>query len=71
MNYTQADFDRIKTAIDEYIDGDRVGEVRTASTTLKYAEVSLSDLYAERDRIQKALRPKRRRYQPLYMSKGL
>lgn len=69
--YVQADLDRINAAINEYIDGDRVGEVRTATTTMKYADISLQDLQEERVRIQRALAPRRRRFQRLIMSKGL
>lgn len=54
---TQADLDAINAAIAALIAGQRVTEVRFSDRTVKYAEVSLNQLQAERERIQQAIAP--------------
>lgn len=69
MSYTQDDLKKIDTAIIEYAAGERVGEVRTAGTTVKYSETSLESLKQLRVEIQRSLSAKRRSFRPLRYSK--
>lgn len=71
MNYTQDDLTSVKAAITDFVDGNRVGEFRTAGQTVKYADITLSELIALRSAISAALKPKRKRFHKIYTDKGL
>lgn len=47
----QADITAINTAIKNFTNGDRVSEVRFADRIIKYSEITLPELTAERDRL--------------------
>lgn len=61
----QADIDAINTAITNFTNGDRVSEVRFADRIIKYAEITLPELQAERDRLLSRLPGTTSRVRPL------
>lgn len=71
MSYILDDLDNVNAAITDFVNGDRVGEFRTAGQTVKYADVTLSELQEIKAKIVSSLRPKRSRYQKIYTDKGL
>lgn len=47
----QADITAINDAIKAFTNGDRVSEIRFADRVIKYSDISLPELTAERDRL--------------------
>jgi uncharacterized protein YhaN len=61
----QADVAAINTAIKNFTNGDRVSEVRFADRIIKYSEITLTELTAERDRLVSLLPGSVSRIRPL------
>lgn len=51
LSALQADIEEINAAIKKFATGDRVSEVRFADRIIKYSDISLPELQAERDRL--------------------
>lgn len=61
----QADITAINNAIKAFTSGDRVSEVRFADRVIKYSDISLPELTAERDRLVGLLPNTASRVRPL------
>ena len=61
----QADIAAINTAIKNFTSGDRVSEVRFADRVIKYSDITLPELTAERDRLTGMLPSTVSRVRPL------